>query len=1016
MENDDPEPATASLVDLVFSWSFDDVLNNNLYKNKVKQIPRSFLSVSHYFGSFIFPLIEETRADICSSLSTVSLAPARRISCIKASEDYHPPNNLIFSIELEGMCCLEDNIEPREPETGDLIALTDVRPKSLADINSPKLPYLIAFVQQVSKMQNPDEYLLTVRLSKPIISELPARGKHSLVPTLAVFLANLTTNIRMWKALNLQLGNRSFNIISKVLQMDPIVCRNCPVCFHSERTLIEASSTGAMIHTVVSCTALKDCYHKNTVKLVWGPPGTGKTKTIASFLFAMLKMKCRVVTCAPTNIAVVEAAKRLLKLASKSFENGNYGLGDIVLYGNGKRLKISDHDELFDIFLDFRVHMLNKCLQRKIWKKIIEKTIQAGNRAKNLGKVSTPQQAESTLRGRDINNGLSNEKLTFEQFVKKRFHSFRKRMKFFTTILCTHLPTSFISLKVVRSMTNAVSMLDKLHLFFCCVGVANSDSDRMKNECLKALKSLRERFDASDVCGKAKIREFCLQNGRLFFCTASGSIRLHEDGPMRLPIVVIDEAAQLKECESAIPLQLPGLRHAILIGDERQLPALVKSKVSEKAEFGRSLFERLVSLECERHLLNVQYRMHPSISLFPNMEFYQKRILDAPTVKAENCQRQILPGNMYGPYSFIDVTHGQEMSDDGNSFKNVLEVAVVCEIVSKLIREVKATREIITVGVISPYKAQVNAIERKLKELNCIDPNGEVSVRVRSVDGFQGGEEDVIIISTVRCNGSGSVGFLSDCRRTNVALTRARYCLWIIGNAATLVSSDTVWKNLVTDSKGRGCFFDAEDDENMTFAIAFGLLDLDQADQFDVLLRENSILFRKSRWKIFFSDNFRQSIAGIEKMAIRKEVLLLLSKISSGWRKPHGERYLNFKGGISHLLEYIKVDGTFYLIWNVDIVEENSNYVQIVKVWDILPWFEVPKLATDLSAIFSSYSEERLRCCKFRCSEGNLEIPMTWPVDVYAKGNYLMLSEFMEKVSLVLINLLERIEWARKLA
>jgi len=124
------------------------------------------------------------------------------------------------------MCCLEDNIEPREPETGDLIALTDVRPKSLADVNSPKLPYLIAFVQQVSKMQNPDEYILTVRLSKPIISELPARGKLSLVPALAVFLANLTTNIRMWKALNLQLGNSSFNIISKVLQMDPIVRNN----------------------------------------------------------------------------------------------------------------------------------------------------------------------------------------------------------------------------------------------------------------------------------------------------------------------------------------------------------------------------------------------------------------------------------------------------------------------------------------------------------------------------------------------------------------------------------------------------------------------------------------------------------------------------------------------------------------------------------------------------------------------------------------------------------------------
>lgn len=114
---------------------------------------------------------------------------------------------------------------------------------------------------------------------------------------------------------------------------------------------------------VLSCTALKDCYHKSTVKLIWAPPGTGKTKTIASFLFAMLKMKCTVVTCAPTNIAVVEVTRRVLKLASRSFDYGTYGLGDIVLFGNGKQMKIDEHEDLFDVFLDFRAHMLSKCFQ-----------------------------------------------------------------------------------------------------------------------------------------------------------------------------------------------------------------------------------------------------------------------------------------------------------------------------------------------------------------------------------------------------------------------------------------------------------------------------------------------------------------------------------------------------------------------------------------------------------------------------------------------------------------------------
>ncbi|KAL8154187.1 LOW QUALITY PROTEIN: hypothetical protein V2J09_011947 [Rumex salicifolius] len=86
-------------------------------------------------------------------------------------------------------------------------------------------------------------------------------------------------------------------------------------------------------------------------------------------------------------------------------------------------------------------------------------------------------------------------------------------------------------------------------------------------------------------------------------------------------LVVIDEAAQLKECESTIPLQLPGLQHAILIGDEKQLPAMVQSKLAEDAIFGRSLFERLTLLSKNRHILNVQYRMHPSISFAMCQDF-----------------------------------------------------------------------------------------------------------------------------------------------------------------------------------------------------------------------------------------------------------------------------------------------------------------------------------------------------------------------------------------------------------
>ena len=102
--------------------------------------------------------------------------------------------------------------------------------------------------------------------------------------------------------------------------------------------------------------------------------------------------------------------------------------------------------------------------------------------------------------------------------------------------------------------------------------------------------------------------------------------------------------------------------------------------------FGRSLFERLVLLGHTKHLLNVQYRMHPSISSFPNRKFYGKQILDGPNVKERTYEKRFLKGNMYGPFSFINVTNWKEDQDNGFSRKNMLEVAVVAEIVASLFK------------------------------------------------------------------------------------------------------------------------------------------------------------------------------------------------------------------------------------------------------------------------------------------------------------------------------------------
>ncbi|KAI3893032.1 hypothetical protein MKW92_025985 [Papaver armeniacum] len=137
------------------------------------------------------------------------------------------------------------------------------------------------------------------------------------------------------------------------------------------------------------------------------------------------------------------------------------------------------------------------------------------------------------------------------------------------------------------------------------------------------------------------LTKFCLKNSSLIFSTVSSSYNLHEVDLEPLDLLVIDEAAQLKECESVIPMQLESVRHAVLIGDECHPQARVKSRVSDEAGFGRSLFERLGLFGHSEDLLNMQYRMHPEISSFPNRRFYKDQIIDAPSVLHEKYQKAI---------------------------------------------------------------------------------------------------------------------------------------------------------------------------------------------------------------------------------------------------------------------------------------------------------------------------------------------------------------------------------------
>ncbi|XVE90672.1 hypothetical protein DITRI_Ditri20bG0095900 [Diplodiscus trichospermus] len=1080
-----------SLIDFVFSWSIEEALNADLYKAQVKKIPETFKSTAEYFNSFVAPLVEETHADLLSSMKMVHRAPLRELYSVERHKDYKPPKRLLYDVVLRMRDSNGSDLETYEPQTGDLVALTDVRPKCISDLNRPKMSYHLAYVQTADE-DSPDK--LSILSSKPIMTDREMQREEKLFGQSSqnmsqqkhaiffVFLINMTSNVRIWKALHPALDGGNLKMINKIIQMNGADEEDCAMCL-SEKNSVPVPSfksyglNGSQKAAIISCINTWRCSHQNTVKLIWGPPGTGKTKTAGLLLFTLLGIKCRTITCAPTNIAVVEVASRLMSLVTGTLEFDTYGYGDIVLFGNKKRMQIDDHEDLLDVFLDYRVEKLDECFSpytgwktslasmidlleypegkysrylanrevgnsdekrrmedekcdesssvnkksttnhemegkncdknlrdkksRSVWKKVINSTLKQEKPQKNRVTCEKknhlkPEKKKDTQRAPDEKQeaGTSDDVITLEEFVKKRIFILNERLTICVVNLYTHLPTHLISLELVMHMLTALDLLRSLENLLNCFIFGDGDFRKALNDtkkvsedghlaklrvtrrnCLQMLKSLPQSFPVPDFIEKYTIRNFCLDNASLLFCTTSGSSRLNTARQQPLDLLVIDEAAQLKECESTVPFQLPGLRHAVLIGDELQLPAMIQSKISGEAYFGRSLFERLVVLGHKKQLLNVQYRMRPAISSFPNKEFYDGKILDASMVKLKRYKKRFLHGNMYGAYSFINVASGKEEFDHLHSKKNMVEAAVVCEIVASLFKEFIVTKKRICIGVISPYKAQVHAMQEKIEKKYTGYADSGFAVSIRSVDGFQGGEEDVIIISTVRCNINGSVGFLSSCQRTNVALTRARHCLWIVGNEATLVKSDSVWKKLVIDAKSRGCFFNADEDKHLAEAIITSLIEL---QQFDTLLSMDSPIFKKARWKVCFSNTFWKSLASIKNTESHKQIINLLQKISSGWRRsPKQKKSIKVYGSLG-LLEVYPVNGLLNLLWSVDIIKENSHFIQVLKVWDILPLLDVPKVAENLEKLFGKYTVKKMNGCKCQCQEGNLVVPMRW--------------------------------------
>ena len=316
-----------------------------------------------------------------------------------------------------------------------------------------------------------------------------------------------------------------------------------------------------------------------------------------------------------------------------------------------------------------------------------------------------------------------------------------------------------------------------------------------------ARRQLRE--DAKSLLADARRMEMqavdsILDSARVLCATTTG-LDSQVLGARRFDLAVIDEACQSTEPGCWIPLLRAD--RVVLSGDHCQLPPTVVSREAAAEGFGVSLFERLTSLYGPQiaHRLSVQYRMHEAIMGFSSAEFYDGSLEADASVRthvlAELPDVKDTPSTR-APLEFIDTAGAgfeEQLEPDGESRLNPQEAELARRKVQELLDCGVRPGDI---AVISPYAAQV----RLLRELLAV-----AGLEVDSVDGFQGREKEAVVISLVRSNPKGEIGFLGDVRRMNVALTRARRKLLVIGDSATL-AGDPFYQRMIEYFEGLGAY------------------------------------------------------------------------------------------------------------------------------------------------------------------------------------------------------------------
>ena len=393
---------------------------------------------------------------------------------------------------------------------------------------------------------------------------------------------------------------------------------------------------------------------------------------------------------------------------------------------------------------------------------ILERLIE--NKKLNLTRLGHPQR-------------VSKHNITQTLAYKVEKHKLNKKIKRIHAKIDNLIEKRKVHTKPTPQYRRGLGDYDILHFASKGKGTRGVSADKIKSMA-KWIEINQEIDEAHDEIKRIENRMIknIIDESDVILATNS-SAALESIARVKFDVVIVDEASQATIPSVLIPIAKA--HRFILAGDHKQLPPTI---ISERAgELEKTLFEELIKMyPYKSQLLNVQYRMNSLLMKFPNREFYNNGLKSASSVDEITINDILESGHDEEALLFIDTSDVDDNNErhlkDSKSIVNELEAEISVSIAQDYL---DAGIDVDDIGIISPYADQVKIIQEN------------TPVEVKTVDGFQGREKEIIIISTVRSNNNGNIGFLKDLRRLNVAITRAKRKLIIIGNKNTLKTNPT---------------------------------------------------------------------------------------------------------------------------------------------------------------------------------------------------------------------------------